>query len=185
MAAGFFAYYFKLGLQNNSPVQNPEKLYKEHSFMLYASLCIILFVLLMFTHIRALYNLFTIEPSETVPLWTLHIGSSGITPVFAYWLYTWSRRISNRDLFRRSSRAQARTTVGREFPISALSIAEHGPRPVIAHVSCTLSTMPYGGFSPVRLQAEVSPLINPTRPVPGVRSSARSAYPPTSNGLLA
>jgi len=27
-------------------------------------------------------------------------------------------------------------------------------------------------------------LINPTLPVPGVRSSARSAYPPTSNGLI-
>jgi hypothetical protein len=38
-----------------------------------------------------------------------------------------------------SSRAQARTTVGREFPLSALSIAERGPSPAIAHVSCTLS----------------------------------------------
>src|SRR5215510_6140307 len=56
----------------------------------------------------------------------------------------------------RSSRAQARTTVGREFPISALSMAERGPSPTIAHVSCALSKIPYGGFSPVRLQAEVS-----------------------------
>src|SRR5262245_57937157 len=55
-----------------------------------------------------------------------------------------------------SSRAQARTTVGREFPISALSMAERGPSPTIAHVSCALSKIPYGGFSPVRLQAEVS-----------------------------
>src|SRR5215470_14696040 len=58
--------------------------------------------------------------------------------------------------FFRSSRAQARTTVGREFPISALSMAERGPSPTIAHVSCALSKIPYGGFSPVRLQAEVS-----------------------------
>jgi transposase len=57
----------------------------------------------------------------------------------------------------RSSRAQARTTVGREFPISALSMAKRVPSPAIAHVSCTLSKIPYGGFSPVRLQAEVSP----------------------------
>jgi hypothetical protein len=71
LAAGFFAYYFKLGLQNDSPVQNPEKLYKAHGFLLYASLCILLFVLLMFTHIPALYHLFQIEPSDTVPLWTL------------------------------------------------------------------------------------------------------------------
>jgi hypothetical protein len=56
-----------------------------------------------------------------------------------------------------SSRAQARTPVGREFPISALSMAERGPSPAIAHVSCALSQIPYGGFSPVRLQAEASP----------------------------
>ena len=39
----------------------------------------------------------------------------------------------------RSSRAQARTTVGREFPISALSMAKQGPSPTIVHVSCALS----------------------------------------------
>jgi len=55
-----------------------------------------------------------------------------------------------------SSRAQARTTGGREFPVSALSIAERGPSPTIAHVSCALSKIPYGGLSPVRLQAEMS-----------------------------
>ena len=41
-----------------------------------------------------------------------------------------------------SSRAQARTTVGREFPVSALSIAERGPSPTIAHISCALSKIP-------------------------------------------
>src|SRR5262245_42810667 len=63
---------------------------------------------------------------------------------------------ANRQLIG-SSRAQARTTLGREFPISALSMAERGPSPTIAHVSCALSKIPYGGFSPVRLQVEVSP----------------------------
>src|SRR5712691_9518233 len=48
-------------------------------------------------------------------------------------------------------RAQARTTLGREFPMSALSMAERGPRPAIARVSCAPSQIPYGGFSPVRL----------------------------------
>src|SRR5215831_14286573 len=43
----------------------------------------------------------------------------------------------------RSSRAQARTTVGREFPISALSMAERGPSPAIGHVSCALSKIPH------------------------------------------
>ena len=56
-----------------------------------------------------------------------------------------------------SGRALARAALGWEFPISALSIAERGPRPALAHVSCTLSKIPYGGFSPVRLQAEGSP----------------------------
>ena len=55
-----------------------------------------------------------------------------------------------------SSRAQARTTLGWEFPISALSIAKRVPSPTMAHVSCTLSKIPYSGFSPVRLQAEAS-----------------------------
>jgi hypothetical protein len=54
----------------------------------------------------------------------------------------------------RSSRTQARATLGREFPISALSIAERVPSPAIVHVSCVLSKIPYGGFSPVRLQTE-------------------------------
>ena len=35
----------------------------------------------------------------------------------------------------RSSRAQVRTTVGREFPISTLSMVERVPSPTIAHVS--------------------------------------------------
>ena len=56
----------------------------------------------------------------------------------------------------RSSRAQARTTLGREFPIFTLSIAKRVPSPALAHVSCALSKIPYVGFSPVRLQAEAS-----------------------------
>jgi decaprenyl-phosphate phosphoribosyltransferase len=69
VAAGFLAYYLKLGLQDNSPVQNPEKLYKERAFLLYSILSILLFILLMFTHIPALYDLFNIEPSAVNPLW--------------------------------------------------------------------------------------------------------------------
>jgi hypothetical protein len=55
---------------------------------------------------------------------------------YAVWLYV-----------RWSSRAQARTTVGREFPLSALSMAERVPSPAIAHVSCALSKIPHSsGF---------------------------------------
>ena len=56
----------------------------------------------------------------------------------------------------RSSRAQARATLGWEFPIFALSMAKRGPSPTLVHGSCALSKIPYGGFSPVRLQAEAS-----------------------------
>ena len=71
VAAGFFAYYLKLGLQDASPVQNPEKLHQDRGFLLYMTLSLMLFVLLMFTHIPVLYDLFNIEPSHIEPLWTL------------------------------------------------------------------------------------------------------------------
>jgi 4-hydroxybenzoate polyprenyltransferase len=74
VAAGFFAYYLKLGLQDDSPVQNPEKLYKEQGFLLYMILSVALFVFLMFINIPVLYDLFNIGPSSLAPLWTL--GSS-------------------------------------------------------------------------------------------------------------
>ena len=74
VAAGFFAYYLKLGLQDDSPVQNPEKLYKARGFLLYMTLSTMLFVLLMFINIPMLYDLFNIGPSPLAPLWTL--GSS-------------------------------------------------------------------------------------------------------------
>jgi decaprenyl-phosphate phosphoribosyltransferase len=71
IAAGFFAYYLKLGLQENSPAQHPEKLCTEPGFLLYATVSTLLFILLMFTHIPALYDLFNIEPSSIEPLWKL------------------------------------------------------------------------------------------------------------------
>jgi 4-hydroxybenzoate polyprenyltransferase len=74
VAAGFFAYYLKLGLQADSPVQHPEKLYKVQGFLLYMILSVALFVLLMLMNIPVLYELFNIEPSSLAPLWTL--GSS-------------------------------------------------------------------------------------------------------------
>jgi len=41
----------------------------------YMLLSTVLFVLLMFTHIAPLYDLFNVEPSQVDPLWRL--GSSG------------------------------------------------------------------------------------------------------------
>jgi 4-hydroxybenzoate polyprenyltransferase len=71
LAAGLFAYYMKLGLQPDSPVQNPEKLYRQRGFVVYLFVCLFAFVGLMFTSIPSMYNLFNIAPSRVSPLWTL------------------------------------------------------------------------------------------------------------------
>jgi 4-hydroxybenzoate polyprenyltransferase len=71
LAAGLFAYYMKIGLQPDSPVQNPEKLYRQRGFLAYLMVCVAAFVVLMFTSIPAMYNLFNVEPSQMSPLWTL------------------------------------------------------------------------------------------------------------------
>jgi 4-hydroxybenzoate polyprenyltransferase len=69
--AGFFAYYMKLGLQPDSPVQNPERLYRSPGFLAYSLITVLLGGLLMLTHIPALYDLFNVEIAKTPPLWTL------------------------------------------------------------------------------------------------------------------
>ena len=71
LAAGLFAYYMKLGLQPDSPVQNPEKLYRQRGFVAYLVVCFVAFVVLMFTSIPSMYDLFNIAPSDMTPLWTL------------------------------------------------------------------------------------------------------------------
>jgi decaprenyl-phosphate phosphoribosyltransferase len=70
-AAGLFAYYMKIGLQPDSPVQNPEKLYRQRGFMAYLTICVVVFVALMFTSIPGMYDLFNVDPSAMNPLWTL------------------------------------------------------------------------------------------------------------------
>jgi len=70
-AAGLFAFYLKLGLKDDSPTQNPEKLYREPGFVAYLVVCFAVFVLLMFTRIPVLYTLFNVEAAGTTPLWTI------------------------------------------------------------------------------------------------------------------
>jgi 4-hydroxybenzoate polyprenyltransferase len=70
-AAGMFAYYLHIGMQPNSPVQNPERLYKQRGFLAYMVFATILFVILMFTSIPFLYDLFNVAPASMEPLWTL------------------------------------------------------------------------------------------------------------------
>ena len=70
-AAGVFAYYMSIGLQPDSPTQNPEKLYRQRGFFAYMLVSTVLFVVLMFTSIPVLYKWFNVEPSSAHPLWTL------------------------------------------------------------------------------------------------------------------
>ncbi len=67
--AGFFAYYLKIGFRENSPVQNPEHLYREVGLMLYLGICFVAFVFLLFVKIPVLYEIFRVEPSSIKPLW--------------------------------------------------------------------------------------------------------------------
>jgi len=71
LAAGLFAYYMKLGLQPDSPVQNPEKLYRQQGFVAYLIVCFFTFLVLMFTSIPRMYDTFNIAPPDMTPLWTL------------------------------------------------------------------------------------------------------------------
>jgi 4-hydroxybenzoate polyprenyltransferase len=71
VATGLLAFYLSLGMKPDSPTQNPEHLYKERGFMVYLVFSVSLFVLLMFTSIPFLYDLFNVEPSTAAPLWTI------------------------------------------------------------------------------------------------------------------
>ena len=71
LVGGFFAYYMKIGLQQDSPVQNPERLHRERGFLMYALLCAAVCLVLMLSHIPALYELFNVPAAQTAPLWTL------------------------------------------------------------------------------------------------------------------
>ncbi|MHC5069014.1 MAG: UbiA family prenyltransferase [Planctomycetota bacterium] len=62
--AGFFAYYIKLGLKPDSPVQYPERLYREGKLMLYLVFCVLLFAALMFTKLPILGEWFPSTPAD-------------------------------------------------------------------------------------------------------------------------
>ena len=71
LVAGFFAWYMKLGLQPGSPVQNPERLWRERGFVIYMLATLGLGSVLMLTSIPALYEIFNVELAKAPPLWTL------------------------------------------------------------------------------------------------------------------
>jgi 4-hydroxybenzoate polyprenyltransferase len=72
--AGVFAYYLRIGLQPDSPVQQPEKLYLQRGFFTYMLVSVAVFIALMFTSIPLLYDWFNVESSGASPLWTLGAG---------------------------------------------------------------------------------------------------------------
>lgn len=67
--AGFFANYLRIGLKPDSPVQNPEKLYRETGLMAYLAVCLAAFVLLLFLRVPGLYEVFNVPSSAVDPLW--------------------------------------------------------------------------------------------------------------------
>ena len=64
-------YYTALGLRSDSPVQTPEKLYRDRSFMTLALLSLIAFFGLMFLDVPNLYEVFHVEASGIEPLWRI------------------------------------------------------------------------------------------------------------------
>lgn len=70
--AGFFAYYLRLALEEDSPVQAPEKLYKNRGFLYYSIFCAVIFVITMLIEIPVLYDFFNVEAARLEPLWRLH-----------------------------------------------------------------------------------------------------------------
>jgi 4-hydroxybenzoate polyprenyltransferase len=67
-AAGMLTFYLKIGLRPNSPVQHPERLYRELPFMAYLAVCMAVFLVLLFAYIPALHDWFG---AERPALWTL------------------------------------------------------------------------------------------------------------------
>ncbi|MEM7201854.1 MAG: UbiA prenyltransferase family protein [Planctomycetota bacterium] len=69
LVAGFFAYYLRLGLKPDSPVQNPEKLHRERAFLVYGLLTAAVFVGLMFADLPFLYEWARVQPAGESNLW--------------------------------------------------------------------------------------------------------------------
>ena len=58
LISGFIAWYIHLGFLENSPAQNPEKLFNQHGFVAYSLLCVMVMVGLLFIDVPGLGNLF-------------------------------------------------------------------------------------------------------------------------------
>jgi 4-hydroxybenzoate polyprenyltransferase len=70
-ASAYLAYYFRIGLQPDSPVQHPEKLFREKRLLAATVLCGVMFIALMLVEIPVLYDWFNVPESRLPPLWRL------------------------------------------------------------------------------------------------------------------
>lgn len=59
LIAGFIAWYMHLTFLEDSPVQYPEKLYKETGFVVYTALCVVVLIVLLFWDIPQLGEIFS------------------------------------------------------------------------------------------------------------------------------
>ena len=71
LIAGFFGCYMRVALKPDSPVQSPERLYRERGLMVYLAVCVAALLVLMFVHIDLLYKLFNVPSPEVPPLWRI------------------------------------------------------------------------------------------------------------------
>src|SRR5262245_25323714 len=69
LVAGFVSYYLHIAFKEESAAQAPEKLYREKGLMIYLSICVAAFTVLMFIEIPALYAWFNVVPSAAPMLW--------------------------------------------------------------------------------------------------------------------
>ena len=58
LIAGFISLYLKIGFMEDSPTQYPERLYKNTSFVLYSGLCVAVILLLLFTDMPIIHEIF-------------------------------------------------------------------------------------------------------------------------------
>jgi decaprenyl-phosphate phosphoribosyltransferase len=70
----FVAWYLWLGLDDASPAQSPERVFRRPLLAGYLAACLLLFLVLLRSDIPALYRVFNVEPASGRALWELDRG---------------------------------------------------------------------------------------------------------------
>jgi 4-hydroxybenzoate polyprenyltransferase len=71
LVAGFLSYYVKISFKKDSAVQSPEKLYQDRKLMTFAVICILTFLIILFTNMPFIYDWFKVSQPQIHPLWVL------------------------------------------------------------------------------------------------------------------